>query len=633
MSGICGVVTYDGSAVDPTEVTAMAAAAPYRGGHGTRAWFSAQAVLVQQASGHPWRPCPPTQPVELGGVVVVADARIDNRPELIPTLSASGYLPDAHKPSDAELILAAFRKWGETCPRRIIGDFAFVIWDTRTRRLFAARDPMGMRPLYVHSQARRRILVASEIKQLLAAPTVPCAIFEPAIATTLAGPYTPPSWTAYQEIEQIPPGHALIVSESGSSTHRYWQPDPDTTIGDVDGDVAAAMFRSAFAEAVRARLERAQTAGLLLSGGLDSGSLASMAGWLRENGAFRQAPQIRTYSWAFADLPDSDERGVSKHIVDRYGLAGIDVDADDGWPLAGYPEHGPDRDDPYCWVYQALIERTLACCRADGVDTQLTGDRGDELTGDWVYDEVGLMLAGRLRDALGDLRLAAEGSGLSALRSLRRRVIRPIVTTRWPRLAVALTRKRHPQQLWPPWVRNEFADRVDLGDIIRDMTAPPPVGGAALRQRHQRLFLSQGARIAVLRNRTRAKFGMDFADPYADRRLVELILAMPQSLVQRRGQPKDVVRRAMSGVVPAPALATARKTIPYGLFHRGFRERAVGTVHDLLTSSEAAEHGWLDEKQALAVFDGYRRTVDAAWDFWWPLTVEMWLRRWWREGR
>jgi len=630
VSGLCVAVTFDGRSVTGDDVSAMAAAASHRGAPAD-VWEGPGAAMVRQRvpAKHP-----ASGMATSGGLVVVVDSRIDNRQELRSTLTHHGLIVDAHEPDDAELFLAAFRLWGETCPQRVIGDFAVVVWDRYRRRLLAARDPMGMRPLYLHHRASRRVLLASEVKQLLAAPDVPCRIYEPAIATTLAGPFTPPSWTVYEQIAQVEPGHAVVVDEGGIRRFPFWSPDPAHVLRGIDESEAAERFRSTFARAVEARVRPGRTVGILLSGGMDSGSIASMAGALRERstGPGHGAPKaLRTYSWAFDELPDSDERGVSRHVVRRYDLVGTDVPADDWWPLARYPAYGPDRDDPYSWVYQALIEHTLTRCRADGVDTQLVGDRGDELCGDWVYDELGMVRAGRVADALDDLHTEMRATGLSPTGVLRRRVARPVIATRWPDLARRLSRRR-PARRWPPWVPDALARRVDLDDIIGHMTAPPDFGDAARRQRHARIFMAQGARIAVLRNRSRARHGMEFADPYADRHVIELVLALPQWLVQRRGQPKQILRSAMDGIMPKDALRSARKTIPHGLFDRGFRDRAVATVDDLLTAPCAAAHGWLDADAARTVYDRYRQGHDVAWDFWWPLTVEMWLRAWWTDG-
>lgn len=624
MGGLCVQVSFDGSPVDGSEGRRMAAAADHRGPDGTGTWSGPGALLVHQHHVVLPEDVVDEQPLVRAGLVLVADARIDNAEELVPFLVARGQLADASEVTDAELVLAAYLAWGDSAPERLVGDFAFVVWDQRRRRLFAARDPLGMRPLYYRSEPRRRAMFASEIKQVLAARDVPRQVFEPALAATLAGPLMPPEWTAYDGVEQLAPGRAVAITDAGRRVWPFWRPDPRVRFHGDEADADAA-FREVFEKAVTARLRSVHPVGIFLSGGMDSGSVASMAGWVRERSA---APrELRSYSWAFSELPDSDERRVSDHVVRRYGLQATAVPADDGWPLAGYPDHGPDADDPYCWVYQALIERTLDICRADGVGVLLNGDRGDELVGDWVFDEIGLLRAGRPRDAVGDVRAVVRTSGLPAGTALRRRVLRPLVAARLPR--VERWQRRRAGQPWPPWVPADFARRVDLSDMIDDLRRAVPFDGAPRTLRHGRIFMPQGARIAVLRERTRARRGMAFADPFSDRRLVELVLSMPQWLVQRREQPKRILRSAMVGVMPEQARTSARKTIPYGLFDRGFTDRALPVVQDLLTESRAAEHGWLDADAALAVHQEYVRTGDSHWDFWWPLTVEMWLRRWW----
>ncbi len=626
MSGICALVTFHGGAVEQVALERMAAAAAHRGAEGTAAWTGEGAGLVQQLLpiGAYDRPGPPPR---AAGLVAVADARLDNRRELSAHLLRGGAIVEDATATDAEVILAAYRLWGDACPAKLIGDFAFVIFDERRRRLFAARDPLGMRPLYHRVEPRRRVLVSSEIKQLLAGPNVPCDIDELGIASTLAGPYLPADRTVYAGIAQLAPGHALAVDACGSRTWRYWRPDPHRLL-DCDDATCAALFREALAESVAARMGVGRPVGIFLSGGMDSGAIASTAGWLRERGVVEPV-SLHAYSWAFHELSDSDERGVSDLVVAHYGLDATAVPADDAWPLAGYPDHGPDRDDPYCWVYQALIERTLERCRAEGMRVILGGDRGDELTGDWVYDELGLLLAGRARDALADVRRAAADTGLPAATAVRRAVVRPLLEACLPRPVSAVRRVCEHHTPWLPWVDDALARRVDLGDVIADACKPARFDGPSRTLRAGRVFMAQGARIAVLQNRTRARYGMGFADPFSDRRLVELVLSLPQWRVQRRGAPKQLARAAMAGVMPELARNKAAKTFPLGLFDRGFRDRAVDVVEGLLSDSRAAANGWLDAEVVRAVYDEYRTIGDTAHDFWWPLCVEMWLRRWW----
>lgn len=627
VSGICAVATFDGTAVPVATARAMAAQAAHRGRDGTCSWTSEGVALVQQVLAVTDYDRSDTVPASLGSLVCVADARIDNRQEVIYPLLRLGAIVDPDTATDAEIIVAAYRWWGDHCSARLVGDYAFVIWDTDRRRLFAARDPLGMRALYHRVEPGRRALVATEITQLLAAPGVPCEIDELGIAATLAGPYLPADRTAYAGIDQLAPGHTLTVDQGGVRVGRGWQPDPGM-VADPGSDAAtAALFRDVLSQAVADRLRACRPVGIFLSGGVDSGSVASTAGWLTERGA-AAPPSVHAYSWAFQELDDSDERAVSDIIVERYGIPSSAVPGDDCWPLAAYPAHGPDRDDPFSSVYQALVERTLECCQRDGMGITLSGDRGDELTGDSVFDEVGLLRARRTKDALADIRHVVAESGMSAHMAVRRQLVRPLLEARYPRVAAGFRRRRG-NHLWPPWVRDDLARRVDLGDLIAQQQTPPSFGGAARRLRAQRIFMAQGARIAVLQERTRARYGMAFADPYSDRRLVELILSLPQWRVQRRGSSKQLARAAMEGIMPEAARAATRKTIPIGLFDRGFRERSVGVVSQLMTGSLAAANGWLDEREVLDVHGQYRATGDTPYDFWWPMCVEMWLRRWW----
>ena len=145
------------------------------------------------------------QPLVAGDVVLVADARIDNRRELGSWLGR-----EIGEWTDVELILEAYRAWGVECAARLVGDFAFVVWDGARQRLFAARDALGMRSLVYRAEAGRT-LFATEVKQILSVPGVPARIYEPAVGVYLSGPYMPPEWTFYEGIERLAPAHALLV--------------------------------------------------------------------------------------------------------------------------------------------------------------------------------------------------------------------------------------------------------------------------------------------------------------------------------------------------------------------------------------------------------------------------------------
>jgi asparagine synthase (glutamine-hydrolysing) len=214
VSGLCAVVHHDDTPIHPTTIDRMTGAAPHRGHPTTHT--TPHAHLAQQTHGG-------ERAAIHHHTTIIASARIDNRDDLLPHLQP--HLQSPH-PTDTELILAAHHHWGDDAPHHLIGDYAYLIHDTHRRTLHAARDPMGMRPLYYH-HTKKRTLLASEIQQLLASGDVAAEIHEPAVARYLIGEFGVPDETFYRGVRSLPAGHALEIDAaasgrgaSGTSTRR-----------------------------------------------------------------------------------------------------------------------------------------------------------------------------------------------------------------------------------------------------------------------------------------------------------------------------------------------------------------------------------------------------------------------------
>lgn len=624
MAGICAIVRWDGAPAAARVTERMAAAAPYRGDG--RALATDACVLVGQelpGAGN-------ASQAAAHGLLVVADARIDNADELVPQLG--DLLPAAAGATAADLIVAAHLRWGDDAPRRLVGDFAYVLFDATRRRLHAVRDPLAMRPLYVHHDARRT-LVASEIQQLLAAGDVPTAINEAMVARYLVGEFGAPTETFYRGVDVVPGGHAWRADTGGARATRYWEVDPAQRVrlaGEAD---YAERFRELLARSVADRLRAPGPHGLLLSGGVDSGSVGAMAGWLHETG--RTTERLHAYSFAFPTLPECDERHLSGQLVARYHLPAHDVPAEASPPLARFPDHGPHRDEPYMGVYQALIESSAATARADGLRQLWSGDRGDLLVGAWWPDAVGLARHGRWRDLLDVLREDAALPGRHWPSVLTQHLLAPgaaLVRRRLMgrRRSGPRTERTDPRR--PPWLRPAFHERVGV-DPADDLGPVPPddLVGYRRRQRYRLVFLPMHMRGMVWSERTNALFGLGFIDAWSDRRLVEYVLAIPQAVLDRpRRLDKRLAREALRGIMPEPLRQGAAKIVPSPLYRRALRQDAVATIRGLLRDMEAERRGYLDGD---ALRSHYAAVVGGANDhptLWWALTLEMWLRRYWR---
>ena len=214
MSAVAGLYRTDGRPVNRHEVDRMVLALAHRGPDGTGAWSGGPVAL---AHGALWTtPESRGEPQPLASAacnVIVADARLDNRRDLLAALGLSGSA--AGEIGDSELILRAYERWGEACATKLIGDFAFAIWDSQNQSLFCARDHVGVKPFYYH-QSSSAFLFASEIKALLTSPIVPYRLNPSRVADYLVGLFDDQAITFYRDVYRLPAGHTLTVTRSGT---------------------------------------------------------------------------------------------------------------------------------------------------------------------------------------------------------------------------------------------------------------------------------------------------------------------------------------------------------------------------------------------------------------------------------
>jgi asparagine synthase (glutamine-hydrolysing) len=368
--------------------------------------------------------------------------------------------------------------------------------------------------------------------------------------------------------------------------------------------------------------------GILLSGGLDSGAAASTAALLLRNDD-ATAPELRPYSWASPSLPEIDERLISQHIVNEFGLHATDVPVDGAWPLDDYPAHGPHRDEPMVGAYQALIERSLAMARNDGVRVMLSGDRGDLTMGGWSLDYVAMASDrqwGLLREELETHR-RATGESMGAI--LARFLVRPA----WGRLrrrgfARAVRRISRPANPAaaveaPPWVSDGLPDREPVANAFPEVTMPR----WSQQRRFDEIFSVFQMRGMLWSERTYARHGLVFADPWSDRRIAEFALSLPQQIVDRPGEGgKRLVRAAMAGVMPEPARLQAKKIPATPLFRAAVQGPGQAAARDLLRATRLEDLGLVDGAKLRSGFEHYLGGDEPGGDIWRAMAAEWWLR-------
>jgi asparagine synthase (glutamine-hydrolysing) len=277
MSGIFGIVRWDQKGVHPSDLESMYMAMQHRG-------RPISTVDLQVGLGHLANQSSPketlvTRPWEDpdSGQLICADARIDNREELQVRLGLGrGKQGDVH---DHHLIMAAYQKRGNHCARHLVGDFAFAVWDRRRKRLYCARDHMGMRPFY-YFQCREFFAFASSPQAVLRVDGVSHEVNHARVADYLIQDFEgiDTQSTFFTDISRLSPAHTLEVTPSQCSMLEYWRPDPAFELVLASDDDYLAAFTEVFSKAVDDRLRASGPVASMLSGGIDSSVIAAIAG-------------------------------------------------------------------------------------------------------------------------------------------------------------------------------------------------------------------------------------------------------------------------------------------------------------------------------------------------------------------
>jgi asparagine synthase (glutamine-hydrolysing) len=546
MSGIAGIYNLDGRPVDPALLTRMTDAVEDRGPDGVGQWIDGPVGLGHRTLHTTPESLQEKQPLtdEWDNLCLTFDGRVDNRDELKAALENIG--ARLRSDTDAEIVLRAYEVWGEACPEKIIGDFAFAIWDKRNNQLFCARDFLGIKPFYYYADARR-FLCGSELQQLVADPTFQRRPNEGVVGEYLTGSLTTPVETLYQGVFRLAPAHFLLVRRDGLRKGRYWHINPKKQIGYRTDREYADHFSFLFQEAVRCRLRSHARVGAHLSGGMDSSSIVAMTALLLREGRAADCG-FETFSMIYPPGWPCDERDHIQAVSRMWGVKTNFFEP--GVPGRSYyiqqARRYQDFPDFPNGAGQCLPLNEFA--RANGFRVMLTGNGGNE----WFEGGVDY-LADLLRGLrLGKLfRQARFGSALTGNPSPLSLVFRCGLLPLLPSL-VRRTGKRlltNGTSL-PDSISEQLASRIRLRERLRRSEDEPKFSTYAQRRVYR--LVTDGAEVQPneVMERASARLGLEDRHPFHDRRLAEFALAIPEEQRWRNNQTKYIQREAMRGHLP-----------------------------------------------------------------------------------
>jgi asparagine synthase (glutamine-hydrolysing) len=557
-----------------------------------------------------------TGPPELArdGSLCVLDGYLDNLAALREEL---GLEPNA---SQQAVLVAGWRRWEAGLLVRLRGDFALLLWDLESHRGLLARDQLGVRSLFLH-QLGATLCFANEVRLLLSLLARTPAPDPVGVAHWVAGRGRSGSGTLHAGIRRLEPGCALLLDRGAAREWRYWAPrfrEPDR----VSAEEAALRVRDALDSSVRRRLDPTAPTGVLMSGGLDSATVAACASALAPG-------SVVAYSGVFPDHRAVDESELIDRLRAELALAGVTAGVRAGGLLASALESQRAWGSPLVGWGEFWALPLLRHAAANGVNVMLGGDGGDEVFQVRSYLVADRLRAGRPLGALGLVRQlpgAALGPSTREVATVTANLA--AVGGQLPRLHELIGRPLGLRD-YPAWLRPHLRARLRESD---DPLAWKRLDGPRWWA-HAAHAVTRGVEeLGVFESlrRTAMLAGVDARHPLFDLDLVQLMLEVAPSLTFDRRLDRPLLRASMKGRVPDSVRLRPRKA----MFDSLIADSLMGTDGDVvraLLSDPAAELGQFVDLQQVArdllvAPQDTRRPFRSTQYLWRLVTAELWLR-------
>ncbi len=482
------------------------------------------------------------------GIVVIADAFLTNRKELIRQLKPGHSFTPIN---DTDLIGLAYKKWGTDCVEHLIGGFAFAVYDSREKSLFCARDHMGVCPFFFHDDGER-FLFAGKPTDILDSFGIERTLNSARLIERL-DPSTEKYFfgqTWFENVYALEAGETITVKKNSRIRRKYWRPGRTFDLAHVSDEHIFEEFTELFSRALGGYLDSGNNVTALLSGGLDSSSVVAVAAKLLEQ-------QNRVLDVFAAVLPESAPKTITdeKYYIDQFkSLPNVNIN------YISDPKLGPfDNLDALFSVYDSpevtsrhyLYSEFKERAFATRSDVILGGEFG-ELSG--TSDAEGyfteLFLSFRIKELWSTLRTLSNVSGESIAYNIRANTISPLVPERLRRWRRNFSGVEDSNLQFDPFTR-EFAEDLRVIQAKKGFTGGPvlkrtPWSHSLNEQYRQELVQNRSARIV-------GEFGnpnVTLRYPWLDKRLLEYGLSIPGRCKIRDGYRRYLMRRGLDNVLP-----------------------------------------------------------------------------------
>lgn len=591
MCGICGKLNFDqGSSIDPALMRSMLCAIRHRGPDDEGMYLAANVALghrrlsiIDLSAGH--------QPLsnEDGTVWIVFNGEIYNYQELRSFLTSKGHV--FRTQTDTEVIVHLYEELGSECLQKLRGMFAFAIWDNNASTLFLARDRIGIKPLY-YCVTGKSLIFASEIKAILADQELNREVAPELIDRFLTFLYLPGEETLLRGIKKLSPGHYLSVRDGHAQVRQYWDLEFSKPTISLSIKDAASKLDGLLAEAVKMHMIADVPVGVLLSGGVDSTAVLSLA-------AEQGGEPISSYTVGFSARGIADERPYARLAADTFGSEHheMTISAEDFATFM--PQYVWYMEEPVCEP-PAIALYYVSKLASTHVKVLLSGEGGDEGFGGYSNYRNLLWLERVKRGISPFAGTAAQGLSLASSLFHLPRVSKyaALMNARFP--SYYFSRTSNPYRYSGNGLGELYA--ADFGRVIDREHSLEPV------RRHQAHVQSENTLDAMLYIDTKTWLPDDLlikADkmtmansvelrvPLLDHKVLEFAATLPSNLKVRGFNTKYLAKRVLRNRVPKRILERPKAGFPVP-YETWLQKDLRDWVRDILLDRKTTERGYFD---------------------------------------
>ena len=622
MCGICGKLNFDrDTPVSPALIRRMAASIEHRGPDDDGYYVSGPVGLgfrrlsiIDLALGH--------QPLsnEDGTVWITFNGEIYNYQELRTFLLTRGH--QFKTGSDTEVIVHLYEELGEGCLEKLRGMFGFAIWDDRKQTLFIARDRIGIKPLYYY-QSDRALIFGSEIKAILADPQVKAEVRPEMIDRFLAFKYLAGNDTLFKNIQKLPAGSYLVARGGRVEIKQYWDLNFDErsplSLPDATEHLSALLE-----ETVKLHMISDVPVGFLLSGGVDSTALLSIAAGLSDR-------KLSSFTVGFSDPGVVDERPYARLAAQRFGTEHHEVTVTAADFQRFLPQYVWHMEEPVCEP-PAVALYYVSRFAQQSVKVLLSGEGGDEAFGGY-QNYRNLLWLGRVRSALGPL----KGTAAASLGAINHWAKSAAVAKYAPLIGAAPGSLEYGGMSNPfgsgerraeKWYTPGFRDRVDHRHSLaawRGFLKRAPAGDAVNRMLYidSKTWLVDD--LLLKADKMTMANSIELRVPFLDHKVLEFAASLPGHYKVRGLTTKYIAKKAFGPRIPAEIVNRKKVGFPVP-YESWLRKDLKHWMTDILLDRKTVERGYFDRKAIAGLIERDAQSGGYSKDLFSLVTLELWHR-------